>query len=64
MAAEALLLDAVMNKRQKPEAVLTALRTLENLHKAQANVSGVLSPIKNPTLLNFTLRQDNVMQGQ
>jgi hypothetical protein len=40
VATEALLLDAVMTKGPKPEAVLTALQTLENLQKAQAIVSG------------------------
>lgn len=62
VAAEALLLDAVMNKRQKPEAVLTALRTLEDLHKAQAKVSGVPSSTESPKHPIFIPRQDTPMR--
>ena len=40
MAAEAVLLDAATSRRRKPAAVLSALQTLEDLHKAQANVPG------------------------
>ena len=40
MAAEAVLLDAAAFRRQKPAAVLSALQTLEDFHKAQASVPG------------------------
>ena len=40
VAAEAVLLDAAASRKQNPAAVLSALQTLEDLHKAQANVPG------------------------
>ena len=40
VAAEAVLLDAAAFRRPKPAAVLSALQTLEDLHKAQADVPG------------------------
>ena len=40
MAAEAVLLEAAAFRRQKPAAVLSALQTLEDLHKAQASAPG------------------------
>lgn len=40
VAAQALLLDAVTDRKQKPDAVLTALQYLEDLHKSQKHVTG------------------------
>jgi len=40
VAAEALLLDAVTDRKQKPDAVLKALQYLEDLHKSQTNIPG------------------------
>ena len=40
IATEALLLDAVTSKKQRPADVLAALSALEDLHKSRANVPG------------------------